>query len=212
VLDWHVKTTDGCNDRPRIAMSRTFRLAPAALSLLFVACSSDPPLEVAAVDLASFQGPWYEIAKLPRPAEAHCAGTTLHYRLTSDAELDVVVECRDGSLDGPLRRAEALAVATDPRVPAKLELDSEGFYGEHWIVEVDPDYTRAAIGDPSRRNLSVLARLPSLSNSDFSALGARLQKKGFDVSRLERTLQPAGTGSSNDDALRVTSRWRDTPP
>jgi apolipoprotein D and lipocalin family protein len=178
--------------------------------LLLAACSDDPPLEVATVDLASFQGPWYEIAKLPRPAEARCAGTTLHYRLSSEAELDVVIECRAGSLDGPLRRAEALASVTDPLVPAKLELDAEGFHGDHWIVEVDADYRHAAIGAPSRRHLSILARLPSLPPAEYGALRARLRKKGFDVSRLERTLQPAGTGSSNDDALRVTSRWRDS--
>lgn len=193
-------------------MTRSLRLAAATLALLLAACSNEPPLEVATVDLASFQGPWYEIAKLPRPAEAGCAGTTLHYRLSSEAELDVVVECRVASLDGPLRRVEAFATVTDPRVPAKLALDGEGFQGEHWIVETDADYTHAAIGDPSRRHLSILGRLPSLSPAKYAALVARLQKKGFDVSRLVRTLQPPGTGSSNDDALRVTSRWRDTPP
>jgi apolipoprotein D and lipocalin family protein len=197
-------------------MTRGFRLAPVGL-LLLGACASDPPLEVANVDLASFQGPWYEIAKLPRRADASCAGTRLQYHLTSDAELAVVVECRDGSLDGALRRVEARAVAADPLVPAKLTVDAEGFQGDHFIVEVDQDYTHAAIGDASRSQLSILARLPSLSNAEFSALGERLRKKGFDVSRLERTLQANETGSTSrpapspkDDSLRVTSRWRDT--
>jgi apolipoprotein D and lipocalin family protein len=193
-------------------MTLSLRLAAAAVSLLLAACSSDRPLEVASVDLASFQGPWYEIAKLPRPGKARCAETTLHYRLISETELVVVIECMDGSFDGPLRRVEALAVVADPRFPAKLALDFEGFPSDHWIVEVDADHTVAAIGDPSRQNLSILGRLPSLSPADYNTLVQRLQKKSFDVSRLERTLKPPGTGASNDDALRVTSRWRDTPP
>jgi apolipoprotein D and lipocalin family protein len=210
-LVWHVDNTGACDDR-RTAMTRPFRLTAAAFSLVLGACSNDPPLEVASVDLAAFQGPWYEIAKLAPPAGARCTGTTFNYRLTGDAELEVVVDCREGSLAGPLHRIEAIAVAADPRVPARLTLESEWFHGNHWIVEVDPDYTLAAIGEPSRRRLSILSRLPGRSNAKFSELGERLEKKGFDLSRLERTLQPAGTGAEDDAALRVTSRFRDTPP
>jgi apolipoprotein D and lipocalin family protein len=183
-----------------------FRLAPAALSLVLVSCGTAPPLDVAEVDLASFQGPWYELAKLSRAGDARCAGTTFHYRLTSESELDVIVECRDGSLDGSLRRIEALATVNDPRLPAKLTLEAEAFQTEHWIVEADSDYTYAAIGHPSRNHLSILGRLPSLPHAEFSALCERLGNKGFDVSRLERTLQPAGAGSTSYETLRVTSR------
>jgi apolipoprotein D and lipocalin family protein len=143
-------------------------------ALALLGCASDPPLEVARVDLAAFQGPWYEIAKLPRATEASCTGTTASYRLKSDTELDVVNECHD-----------------DPDVPGKLSLDFGGFYGDYWIIEVDPDYRRAAVGHPSRDYLWILDRLPSMPEEELAAITERMRQKGFDVSRLERTLQNA---------------------
>src|ERR1041385_8287540 len=91
-------------------------------SWLLLGCQSEP-LAVAQVDLTRMQGKWFEIAKLPRPTQAGCTGTTAEYQLKSATELLVVNECHDGSLQGPIRRVAARAVATDAAVPAKLSLD-----------------------------------------------------------------------------------------
>jgi apolipoprotein D and lipocalin family protein len=165
------------------------RLGVAALLLAALACSEEPPLEVAKVELERFEGGWYEIAKLPRVTQAGCTGTVAVYRLSSKNELDVYSECHEGELDGPARRMSARAVVTDPDEPAKLALDFGGFFGDYWIVEVDPDYRFAAVGHPSRDYLWILARKPEIPESDFTALSERVRAKGFDVDRLERTLQ-----------------------
>lgn len=168
------------------------RLARVACFASFaLACGTDKPLEVARVDLAKFEGGYFEIAKLPRPTQADCAGTTAYYRLVSPAELAVVHECHEGSLDGPLRRSAARAVVPDPAVPAKLSLDVGGFFGDYWIVDVADDYRYVAVGHPSRDYLWILSRTPTLAEGDLDAVQRRLKDADFDVTRLEFTEQSA---------------------
>ena len=79
-------------------------LRAACLGLLALACQNEAPLDVAQVDLSRMQGTWFEIAKLPRPSQAGCTGTTAQYRLESPSERLVVNECHEGQLDGPVKR------------------------------------------------------------------------------------------------------------
>jgi hypothetical protein len=108
----------------------------------------------------------------------------------------VVHECREGSLDGPLRRSAARALVADPDVPSKLSLDVGGFFGDYWIVDVADDYRYAAVGHPSRDYLWILSRTPTLAESDLAALESTLREADFDVDRLEFTAQ-------REDALPV---------
>src|SRR5438128_2323665 len=111
-----------------------FRAAMLALTgLVALACQSQP-LDVAQVDLQRMQGRWYEVAKLPRPSQRDCFGTTSDYVVVSPSELQVVNQCHKGSLDGPLERVAARAVATDPATPAKLSLDFGFAYGDYWLI------------------------------------------------------------------------------
>src|SRR5262249_7576752 len=85
---------------PRRGIRRmTFRPAAACLALGLVACSNEPLPVAENVDLARFQGKWYEIAKLPRPTQANCTGTTAFYTFR-EGGLDVQNECHLDKLDG----------------------------------------------------------------------------------------------------------------
>src|SRR5262245_43693534 len=167
------------------------QLRALVLAVIALGCTEHPPLEVAKVDLERFQGGWYEIAKLPRPTQEGCVATTASYRLKSPTELDVYSECREGALDGPVRRMAARAVVTDPDEPAKLSLDFGGFFGDYWIVEVGKNYEYAAVGHPSRDYLWILAREPTMSDAEYRGVVERAKKKDFEVSRLEMTEQAA---------------------
>jgi hypothetical protein len=83
----------------------------------------------------------------------------------------------------------ARAVVTDPDEPAKLSLDFGGYFGDYWIVERDADYAWVAVGHPSRDYLWILNRSAAMGEADFADATERVRAKGFDVGRLERTLQ-----------------------
>jgi hypothetical protein len=40
------------------------------------------------------------------------------------------------------------------------------FYGDYWIIGLDPEYRRAVVGEPSRKYLWILSRTPKLSSAD----------------------------------------------
>jgi apolipoprotein D and lipocalin family protein len=117
--------------------------------------------------------------------------------LRDDGRIDVLNECRDRTLDGPLRRAEGVAWVVDPDTsPARLKVQFFWpFSGDYWIFDLDPDYRFAAVGSPSREYLWILSRTPAMDPAEYAALLERLEALGFDLSRLEPTLQPADAGA-----------------
>ena len=167
-------------------MSSTFRFA--LLGVLALACQSEP-LDVARVELSRMQGKWFEIAKLPRPSQAGCTGTTAEYQLKSPNELLLVNECHEGNLRGPLKRVAARAVANDPSVPAKLSLDFGFAYGDYWISEVGDDYDYAVVGHPTRDYLWILSRERTLPKATLDGVLARAKNRGFPVGILSFTEQ-----------------------
>ena len=135
------------------------------------------------------QGKWFEIAKLPRPSQAGCTGTTAEYQLKSSTELLVVNECHEGNLQGPVKRVAARAVATDASVPAKLSLDFGFAYGDYWIVEVGESYEYAVVGHPTRDYLWILSREPRLPPATLEGVLGRARARGFPVGILSYTEQ-----------------------
>jgi apolipoprotein D and lipocalin family protein len=156
--------------------------------LLALGCQNEP-LEVAQVDLSRMQGKWFEIAKLPRPSQAGCSGTTADYQLKSSNELLVVNECHEGGLQGPVKRIAARAIAADAAVPAKLSLDFGFAYGDYWIVEVGDDYEYAVVGHPTRDYLWILSRERSLPKATLDGVLERAKNRGFPTGILTFTEQ-----------------------
>jgi apolipoprotein D and lipocalin family protein len=160
----------------------------ALCGLLALGCQNEP-LDVAQVDLSRMEGKWFEIAKLPRPSQAGCTGTTADYQLKSANELLVVNECHEGDLQGPVKRVAARAIATDPAVPAKLSLDFGFAYGDYWIVEVGDDYEYAVVGHPTRDYLWILSRERSLPKPTLDGVLERAKTRGFPTGILTFTEQ-----------------------
>ncbi|HVW24072.1 MAG TPA: lipocalin family protein [Polyangiaceae bacterium] len=167
-------------------------LVCAAMSLTGCYDGAPPPDVAKGVDLARFQGKWYEIAKLPRPTEVECTGTVATYRMRGDGQLDMNSECHLHALDGELKTVTANLKVPDPKTPAKLALDIGGFYGDYWILEVGSDYEYAVIGHPSREYLWVLSRAPTLAPATMTAVLERAKAQQFAVERLEYTVQAPG--------------------
>jgi len=155
--------------------------------------STQPPLEVVAeVDLDRYLGRWYEVASFPQRFQRGCVASMATYGRRDDGLIGVVNECRDGSFQGELRRAEGVAwVADDEGSRAKLKVQFFWpFRGDYWIIDLDPEYRYAAVGHPSRDYLWILSRTPTLDPETYRALLARLEAKGFDLTRLRLTPQP----------------------
>jgi len=154
--------------------------------------STQPPLAVVdEVDIDRYLGRWFEIASFPQWFQRGCVASMATYTRRDDGRIGVVNECRDGSFDGELRRADGVAwVADEEESRAKLKVQFFWpFRGDYWIIALDPEYRYAAVGHPSRDYLWILSRTPTLDPTLYRALAARLEAQGYDLSRLRPTPQ-----------------------
>ena len=155
-----------------------------------VACT-EPSLDVAPnVDLARFQGKWFEIAHLPRVTETDCVGTTAFYSMGSADELSMVNECHVGGASGQLRSVTAMAKVPDLSVPAKLSLNFGHRFGDYWIIDVGDHYEYAVVGHPTRQYLWILSRTAVMPSEVLAGVLERAKAKKFDVAALRYTPQP----------------------
>ncbi|MBU6375269.1 MAG: lipocalin family protein [Bdellovibrionales bacterium] len=143
------------------------------------------------VDLNRYLGRWYEISSFPQKFAKGCTGTRATYTLNHDGSVAVLNECNLNSLDGKLKQAKGKAVVVDRESNSKLKVSFFWpFYGDYWIVDLGANYEYAVVGAPDRDYLWILSRTTSMNETTYNEILERLTAKGFDVSRLEKMVQP----------------------
>jgi apolipoprotein D and lipocalin family protein len=147
---------------------------------------------VAQVDLERYLGTWYEIATIPQRFEKGCVGVTAEYSLLPNGDIRVLNTCIQGTLDGEVRTARGKARIVDRRTNAKLKVSFfRPFWGAYWIIGLDADYKWAIVGHPKRTYLWILCRSPQMNDALYDELLNVVAKKGYDLTKIKRTLQPA---------------------
>ena len=180
-------------DEPLKAAVGMKRLAVLAL-LLLGACAAPPPAgppvqTVASVDLQRYLGTWYEIARLPNSFQdggsRRCVETTATYALRADGQVGVTNRCVDAGAGGAEAVATARAYAVEGSGNARLRVTFFWpFYGDYWVIGLDPEYRWAVVGSPSRRSLWVLSRTPTLPPAELERALATARAQGFDLGPL----------------------------
>jgi apolipoprotein D and lipocalin family protein len=155
------------------------------------AAKSDSPLTVVdVVDLNRYLGMWYEIASYPSWFQKGCTGSTAEYSLLSDGKIQVINRCHKDSLEGPLKVSKGKAEVVDTATNAKLKVwFFWPFKGDYWIIDLNPDYQWAVVGEPSRKYLWILSRTPTMDEAVYQEILERLPQKGYDPAGLRKTAQ-----------------------
>ena len=166
-----------------------------------LAVSADAPAPaplqtIAALDVPRYMGTWYEIAKYPNWFQKKCVSDThADYSLQPDGRVQVINRCReqDGTLSEAVGLARQIGAADSARLEVRFAPAWLSFlpmvWGDYWVIDLDPDYQLVAVSEPSREYLWVLARTPVVDAQAYETLLARLQARGFDLGKLERTRQ-----------------------
>lgn len=145
---------------------------------------------VPSVDLTRYAGKWYEIARLPNRFQRDCASdTTASYVLRKDGRITVVNACRTS--EGRVKSATGTArVASGKEPNTKLKVTFFWpFSGDYWIIDLDPDYKWAVVGEPGRKYLWVLSREPRFDDTLYKEILARAKQQGYDVGPMIKTKQ-----------------------
>ena len=153
--------------------------------------SKQLPLEtVASVDLEKYAGKWYEIALFPNSFEKGCHCTTAEYRLTDKNYVRVINSCNENAVDGKRKTANGKAFVVKGSNNAKLKVQFFWpFRGDYWIIGLADDYSWALVGDPGRKYLWVLGRTSSMDETTYQSIVEIAKSKGFDTSKLVKTVQ-----------------------
>ena len=94
-------------------------------------------------------------------------------------------------------RAEAVARRVGPDGSPRLKVRFApallsfipAVWADYWVIDIDRDYQLAAVSEPGRDYLWILARTPTVEKPALDALLARLSGQGFDPRRLLYTRQ-----------------------
>jgi apolipoprotein D and lipocalin family protein len=162
-----------------------------AACAVLVGCAAPPtaPMPtVDAVDLQRYAGSWYEVALVPNRFQAQCvADTQARYRRVGD-EIEVVNRCRRA--DGMVEDITGVAKVVEGSGNAKLRVSFfRPFYGDYWVLALDPDYRWVLVGEPRRQFGWVLSRTPQLAPADLDAAFARAVALGYDRAAFRPTPQ-----------------------
>lgn len=162
-----------------------FRPAPTAADAAGAAAEPGPPHPVSHVDLERYAGLWYQIALIPNRFQKQCVrGATAEYTLRRDGRIDVVNRCQ--TEDGTASEVRGVAKVVDSRTHAKLQvsfvsfLGIRPFWGDYWILELDPDYRWVVVGTPDRKYGWILARAPELAPNVLEEIRRRIRAQGYD--------------------------------
>lgn len=148
------------------------------------------------LDVRRYMGTWYEIAKYPNWFQKKCVGNTrAEYSLKPDGKVQVINRCRleNGEMNEAIGTARQLGAATSPKLEVRFAPAWLSFipavWGNYWIIDLDNGYQLAAVSEPTRQYLWVLARTPRIDQALYDALLGRLTRKGYDIRSLEATRQ-----------------------
>jgi len=153
------------------------------------AAGKPAPMQVVpSVDLARYAGKWYEVARLPNRFQRDCASdTSATYTLRPDGKITVLNQCRQ--TDGRMKSARGTARLAGGKEPnSKLRVTFFWpFYGNYWIIDLEPDYRWAVVGEPDRKYFWILSREPQLDEALYNQIVERARNQGYDLSPLLRT-------------------------
>jgi apolipoprotein D and lipocalin family protein len=158
------------------------------LGLMCSARRQTPLQVVPSVDLPRYAGTWYEIARLPNRFQRECASdVTATYTLRPNGKVTVLNTCRTS--DGRTKSAKGTARVTDNKGPnTKLKVTFFWpFSGNYWIIDLDPDYRWAVVGEPDLRYFWILSRTPRMDGTLYEQILERAKQQGYDLTRLLKT-------------------------
>jgi apolipoprotein D and lipocalin family protein len=157
------------------------------LAALLAACSTSnesnlaPMPVVANVDVAKYLGTWHQVAWIPNSFQGDCASDTKATYTLDGKDLRVQNQCKDAA--GKTTEAIGIAKIVEDSNNAKLRVSFfRPFYGNYWVLALDPDYKWVLVGEPKRTFGWVLARDNKLDAATLTQILDRAADLGYDRS------------------------------
>lgn len=170
-------------------MIKRYRIFTLFTCLSLTACSTThkPLPTVDNVDLDRFMGDWYVVANIPTFIERDAHNAVETYRLAEDGSIETTFRFNKGSFDGPLKTYR----------PTGFVIDGTGnaIWGMQFIWPIKADYrvfylkenySQTVIGRNKRDYVWIMARTPTIPETDYADITSLLGQHGYDTTKIQR--------------------------
>ena len=162
-------------------------------TVVLAGCSAvqRPPIQtVSHVNLPRFMGDWYVIANIPTFVETDAYNAVESYRLDTDGTIATTFTFRQGSYDGALKSHHPRGFVLDPQSNAVWGMQFIWpFKGDFRIVYLNSEYTQTVIGREKRDYVWIMARQPTMPESDYQRIVGLLGRQGYDTAQIQKVPQ-----------------------
>ncbi len=157
-------------------------------------CSGTPAQEpihtVEYVDLPRFMGDWYVIANIPTFVEKGAHNAIESYRLAADGSIDTTFTFRKDGFDGKLKTYTPRGFVRDSKSNAVWGMQFIWpFKGDYRIVYLDENYEQTVIGRNKRDYVWIMARQPTIPQSQYESILEMLAAEGYDIAKIQKVPQ-----------------------
>jgi apolipoprotein D and lipocalin family protein len=159
----------------------------------FSSFAQAPVAAITNLDVARYQGVWYQVALIPNKFQAMCvADTTATYSPLPSGRIQVLNRCRNST--GAMTEALGEARFLDSRRAGEAKLQVrfapawlswlDSVWGNYWVMALDADYQWALVGEPSRQFLWLLSRSPKLDAALQERIFATAVAHGYNRAQI----------------------------
>jgi apolipoprotein D and lipocalin family protein len=174
-------------------MNRNSGMSLLVSSIALAGCAAvqRPPIHtVPHVDLPRFMGDWYVIANIPTFVEKDAYNAVESYRLDVDGTIATTFTFRQGSFEGAPQRHTPRGFVVDRQSNAVWGMQFIWpFKSDFRIVYLDSDYTQTVIGREQRDYVWIMARQPTIPESDYQRIVELLAGEGYDTTQIQKVPQ-----------------------
>lgn len=176
---------------------RSLRVVLSALAISILGGCAITPQKVTvpvvpSLDLPRFMGPWYVIGVIPTFLEKDIYNAIESYELAPDGTISTTFTFNKGAFDGPAKRMEPRGFVVEGSNNAVWGMQFVWpIKAEFVISHVDPQYTETIIARSARDYVWIMARTPTIDESRYAALVARVKAMGYDTGKLVKVPQQA---------------------
>ena len=169
-------------------MSQKVFLLLVVMMTVISGCQTMKPIHtVNTVELDRFMGDWYVIASIPTFIEKEAYNAVESYRLNEDGTVATTFSFNKGSLDGPLKTYRPRGYIKDTASNAVWGMQFVWpFKAEYRIILLKEDYSKTVIGRSKRDYVWIMARTPTIPDSEYDRILEFLADQGYDLDKLRK--------------------------
>lgn len=151
--------------------------------------------DVVQLDYLRYEGRYYEIARLYNRRERNCASdVVVTFVRRTEGDVSFINQCFEQDRSWLMDIGRLVTTGSDQK-PGELWFRSDligwgpWFNGTYRLIELSGDFSYAMFGDPDGSRLWILSRTRKLDEQTYQRLVARAAERGYDTSKLIRTVQ-----------------------